>query len=265
MQSFNAWTFTAGDVNGDGKFDLLWGSTSPAASSGCTISPIPSGQTCTSSGGEMLTVNPGDVRVLYGNGDGTFQDDAYFVGGIRFAAGRLLGRIGAPGAGSIAVGDLDGDGDQDVVAGGVDAGNSVVKVLTNGGDGRFAMTALISESTATIPNSPVYFPSASPQNSPWGLALGDADGDGDTDLWIGDRALYVYLYSNNGSGGFTLTPGVTVVSDTRPNVYLAHESFRPSVAFTTGAGVGRRQRRRQGRRRSRPAVGDADAGQCHGA
>ncbi len=136
------------------------------------------------------------------------------------------------------MGDLDGDDDQDVIAGGVDTGSSVIKVLTNGGDGGFAMSTLISEATATVPNSPLYFPSSSPQSSPWGLALGDADGDGDADLWVGDRALYVYLYKNDGSGRFTLNPGKTVVSGTRPNVYLAHESFRPSVGFTPALASG---------------------------
>lgn len=238
VSSFNAWTFTAADLNGDGKLDLVWGSTQ-AASSGCTISPIPTGQTCATIGGTTLTVSPGDVRVLYGNGNGTFQENAYFVSGTRFAAGQLIGRIGVTGAGSLAIGDIDGDQDQDVVAGGIDGTNSVIKILRNDGGGTFTMSTLVSEATACAnPCSPLHAQSTNAQNSPWGLAFGDADGDGDQDLWVGDRALYVYLYKNNGNGSFTLTPGQTVVSATRPNVYLAHESYRAALGFTPALSSG---------------------------
>jgi hypothetical protein len=224
-QAFNnGWAFASGDLNGDGNLDVVWGAN--AASTGCSVNPVPStGCPLT------VTVNDGDVRVFYGNGNGTFQESPYFVSSVRHNAGTLLADVGTD-AGSLAVGDVDGDGDDDVVAGAVDGTNSTVKLLTNNGVTGFTASTLVSQPTAcATPCAPVYFPAISTQNSPWGLALGDADADGDLDLWVGDRALYVYLFRNNGAGALTMVTGNGAVSG-RPNVYLGHDGFRPAVGFT---------------------------------
>jgi hypothetical protein len=218
---FNAWAFASGDVNGDGKLDVVWGANAISTETATTV----------------VKVNDGDVRVFYGNGDGTFQVNAYLVSGVQHNAGELIADVGTD-AGSVAVGDVDGDGDADVIAGAVDGANSVVKLLTNPGIGPFTVQNLVSQPTAcATPCSPVYFPAISTQNSPWGLALGDADGDSDLDLFVGDRALYVYLFVNGG-GVLAMQTGNSGVPASRTNAYLAHDVFRAAVGFTPSLAAG---------------------------
>ncbi|HBG59943.1 MAG TPA: FG-GAP-like repeat-containing protein [Anaerolineaceae bacterium] len=215
---YNAWAFAAGDINGDGNLDVIWGANA------------------NSPGTAPFVVNDGEVRAFLGNGDGTFVESPYYVSGVLHNAGTLLADIGTD-AGSLTVGDVDGDGDADIIAGGVDGSNSVVKLLRNNA-GTFTVETIITEVSSCLPTacSAVYYPAISTQNSPWGLALGDVDNDGDADLWVGDRALYIYLYINDGAGHFSLHAPSTPPLPTRPNVLLAHDSYRAAVGYTPALG-----------------------------
>lgn len=233
---FNAWAFSSGDVDGDGILDLIWGAAA-TSSSGCSISPLPVGMTCEMAGGSTITVSDGELRAFIGNGDGTFKQNSYYVSGIQHNAGVLLADIGSD-TGSITTGDVDGDTDIDIIAGAVDGTNSVVKLLRNDGSGGFTVETLISETTScsSATCAEIYFPAISTQNSPWGLAIGDVDDDGDLDLWVGDRALYIYLYLNDGSGNFTLRPPDSPPLATRPNVLLDNSTYRAAVGYTPALG-----------------------------
>ena len=215
---FNAWAFTAADVNNDGRLDVVWGANASSPSAA------------------PFSVNDGEVRVFYGNGDGTFAESAYFVSGVRHNAGTLLADVGTD-AGSLSAGDVDGDGDADVVVGAVDGSNTAIRLLRNFGGGLFTVETVVIQPAVSSVSSPIYFPATTTQNSPWGLSLSDADGDGDTDLWVGDRALYVYLFVNDGSGTFSLRTDNDAVPG-RPNVYLGHDVFRAAVGFTPALGSG---------------------------
>ncbi|HYU78128.1 MAG TPA: FG-GAP-like repeat-containing protein, partial [Vicinamibacterales bacterium] len=175
-----------------------------------------------------------------GNGNGTFQETTYFVSGVRHNGGVLLARPSNMDAGSLAIGDVDNDSDKDIIVGAADTTTGINKtaitLLRNAG-GTFAAETIATQTITTVQTAPIYWPAISTQNSPWGLALGDADGDGDLDLWVGDRALYVYLYVNNGGGSFALQIGNSAVAD-RPNVYLGHDSARAVVGFTPSLASG---------------------------
>jgi hypothetical protein len=96
---------------------------------------------------------------------------------------------------SVVLGDVDGDGDLDLVAGN---GGQTNKLYLNDGSGGFGTTGLAVGSDTDSTQS---------------VVLGDVDGDGDLDLVAGNSGQTNKLYLNNGSGGFSAT-GNNVGSDT---------------------------------------------------
>ncbi|GAA4029039.1 hypothetical protein GCM10022409_11450 [Hymenobacter glaciei] len=96
-------------------------------------------------------------------------------------------------ASSLAVGDVDGDGDLDFFTS--NAGNSTISVRFNHGTGIF------SPSYTDLPVGYLCFR----------IAAGDLDNDGDLDLVTTSNGTNsVYLSFNNGRGGFTSTLGLAV-------------------------------------------------------
>ena len=141
------------DVNGDGKLDLLL--TNQCSDNNCTT---------------------GQVAVLLGNGDGTFQSP------VTYGTSGLY-------AGSLAVADINGDGKLDLIVTDQCESNSIcntgfLAVLLGNGDGTF-QTPL----TSAVP---------SPQSVSQ-LTLADFNGDGHLDVASGAGD---FLLLGNGDGTF---------------------------------------------------------------
>jgi FG-GAP-like repeat/FG-GAP repeat len=135
----------AADFNGDGKMDLAIANRGSAT-----------------------------VAILFGNGDGTFQDAVTYT---------LNANGSMPVA--IAAADFNGDGKPDIVAVNASSGASVpsITILLNHGDGTF--------------DSPVTITTPSSGQS---VAVGDLNADGFLDLWIGaPGSSFVMLGNGNGT------------------------------------------------------------------
>jgi len=138
--------------------------------------------------------NNGQTNRLYLN-DGS--------GGFTTGAGTAIGSESDVTV-SITLGDIDGDGDLDVVTGNY---NQTNKLYLNDGSGGFTAgtgTSIGSESDSTQ-----------------SIALGDIDGDGKLDIVAGNHSATNKLYLNDGSGGFTTGAGTTIGSESGVTTSIA--------------------------------------------
>jgi hypothetical protein len=157
-----------GDFDGDGRPDIA------VANSFCTLVD---GGTCA-----------GTVGVLHNDDGGTFGPQVTFPAG--------------PGAGAIAVGDLNADGKLDLVVGNV--ADATVSILINLGDGGFA--SQVTYAVGTGPCSVAL---------PGSVAVGDFNGDGQPDIAAActDGTLSILL----NMGGGTFAPEVTFAAGNYPD------------------------------------------------
>ena len=146
--SYKVHSLALGDVDGDSDLDLVVGI-----------------------GGSF----PGQSRLYVNNGTGTFTDAT----ASRMPAGSYQTT-------SLTLGDVDGDGDLDLLVGNLLYSNSLLYL--NNGTGTFV------DGTATRMPIVAYYTCS--------LALGDVEGDGDLDLVVGNEMHASRLYLNNGSGTF---------------------------------------------------------------
>jgi hypothetical protein len=143
----------AGDFNGDGRTDIA------------------------------LTDTSGNVHILLGTGAGGFTPLDSFAGGAE---------TGDPGLGSMAVGDLNGDGTLDLAVG--NWTNGTVSIFLGAGDGTFTAGPTLA---TTSPNA---------------IAIGDLNHDGIPDIAVAAYGIdgTVSVFLGKGDGTFTgLAPFTT--------------------------------------------------------
>ncbi|MBK8097057.1 MAG: VCBS repeat-containing protein [Planctomycetes bacterium] len=232
----------AGDVDGDGRADLLlpntgglvvqhgrgdgtWSATrSPALATTTSLVQRPQLADVDGDGDQdLLLSTTAGFDIWRNDGTGTFTS--------MFQSTRP-GLGGAP-----AIGDVDGDGDLDLVRmvtdglllfrnpgnGAFGTGTALrsvfnhccVVMLDIDRDGDLDLATDIRTATGTLllrnngTGSFAEFPTWSADLGPLPLAVagGDADGDGDADLVVADFAIGLRLLANDGAGVFTPMPG----------------------------------------------------------
>jgi hypothetical protein len=145
---------------------------------------------------DLVTADAGDVAISVRR----------WRAGTWVAAGALALGEGAPQPHLVALGDVDADGDLDVVASAHDAGS--VWVWRGDGAGAFAV-ATGSPFTAIT--------AGQPHNH--GLVVGDLDGDGDADIVAADQtARRVGVLLADGTGGFAASREIELGGQTYPPV-----------------------------------------------
>jgi hypothetical protein len=221
-----------GDLNEDGLPDVVVASPDPMSAAGGigvflgTGGGALSTETVHGVAGDPWAVALGDV-----NGD-QHLDVVLLADDLRVLLGDGTGALGAPAAfpkasfpgpaygdDSVALADLDHDGDLDVVA---TDGADFAQVFLNGGAGAFGSAATYSVGAA-----------------PDGIALGDVDGDGNVDAVSADRdGQTLTLLRGHGDGTFAtgiarsgfLSPGQPLVTD------LDADGFGDVVVADAGTG-----------------------------
>jgi Bacterial Ig-like domain (group 3)/FG-GAP-like repeat len=170
---FQALSVAVADLNGDGRSDLVVANSCP-------------------DDGDMCRAGLGQIGVLLGNRDGTFEPAiSYYSGG------------GLPN--KVVIADINGDGHPDLVVdnycqpvqGGGCSGPGSVGVLLGLGDGTF-QTAVTYETGVDVNTS---------------LAVGDLNGDGHPDVAViaGQDIGIVSVLLGNGEGTFKLQSGYSPV------------------------------------------------------
>lgn len=143
-----------GDFNGDGKRDLA-----------------------VVNSGDSSKSDPGGVSILLGNGDGTFQS------AMNFSAGNNPRYI--------AVGDFDGDGNDDLV---------VVRPGVQGASDKGDVTIFLSNGDGTFRNDQLI----STFSNPTGVLAADLNSDGAIDVAVTD-ATSISILLGKGDGTFHAT------------------------------------------------------------
>ncbi|MCA8926067.1 MAG: VCBS repeat-containing protein [Planctomycetes bacterium] len=233
------WAVASGDVDGDGRADLL---IAPNGGVPRLLLNRPTGFTAASF--PAVTIAATDAALVDMNNDGNLDavisanyEPVRVFRGDGAGGFTLLGEFPAVNDAlvyKIAIGDVDGDNDPDVVL--ARAGQNTT---SQGAD-----LLLLNDGTGTLVDAPAGALPALTEDS-LGVALFDLDKDGDLDLYLANFGIEDRVYLNDGAGVFTdasalvLPAGVTVGGATAVTAGDVNgDGFMDVVVANEGLSVG---------------------------
>ena len=201
-----------GDLDGDGDLDLVTGNSpnqvnrvylgngNGTFATGNNVD-TPANSTWHVSLGDLD--GDGDLDLITGNNGGGVVNRVYLGNGNgTFATGNNVDPA-ANNTTAVLLGDVDGDGDLDLVT--ANEGAQANRVYLNNGNGTFATGNNVD----------------TPANNTRSGSLGDLDGDGDLDFVAGNTAQVNRVYLGNGNGTFASGSNVDTPTNTTRSVPLA--------------------------------------------
>lgn len=212
LGSFEATAVDLGDLDGDGDLDAFVGSVA-----GTSRVLLNTGNGTFVDSNQWLVNGTGNNNdhVILADFDGDLDLDALVANSPQTGAADMASRlwlndgsagfspsgqlIGADNTGALAVGDVDGDLDLDLVVGNAPYFSAVGenRLWLNDGAGVFSLS-----------------PPALGEGNTRAVALADLDGDLDLDLFVGNSGGANQIWLNNGSGVFTDTAQLLGIGDT---------------------------------------------------
>lgn len=225
------------DIDGDGDLDLLTGNANGTVSVRYNNAGVFSGTTDIYANGGLRSLEVGDVDgdgdldIVVGNYNSTTSGTVSVMtnnGSGTFTLNAATVSVGG-GSWAVALGDIDGDGDLDLVSGNYSTGTASIRF--NDGTGNF------SGSTDLTVGSYVQH-----------VTLADIDGDGDLDL-VATAGNSTAIRSNDGAGNFSGSTSVTlggyesaatlgdIDGDGDLDLVSVGNNNKASVRLNNGAGV----------------------------
>jgi hypothetical protein len=222
-------SIAVGDLNGDGNPDLAIGVgrglsvllgngdgtfQTPITNSSVQAGPLAIGELNGDGKLDLVAINYAGfegVAVLLGNGDGTFQTAVtYSTGGDQ--------------PDWVVVGDVNGDGNPDVLVANLCAFGKHGDTCLNGG----AVTVLGGNGDGTL-QTPLIYASAGVQSE--SVALGDVNGDGKPDIMVANRCTN----NNNCYGTVGVLLNKTLLASTNTVLTSSQNPSQPNQSVTLTA------------------------------